>query len=223
MRLNLILLDLAIATNTPLHHSILLHRVLALRIELQNALFEEFEVRLESKIEEAIAAGTYEVGVETLKADSFRVLERKAIYTHPQTKAPTHCVKIERKRKAEVLSLSEALDMAERYQGKLVVNERSGRVAIAVPTNSTVTDDGAIDHAPGQLNPPHKQREGECRAIPRLYLAGSRSRKVPKAVAAGGGQGSRIRGGFVLLDCRLVAPHLESPGGSGYAGISPAN
>jgi hypothetical protein len=135
-----------------------LNRVLALRIELQNALFEGFEVRLESKIEEAIAAGSYEVGVETLKADSFRVLERKAIYTHPQTQAQTHCVKIERKRKAEVLSLSEALNLVERYQGKLVVNERSGRVAIAVPTNSTVTDDGAIVRRVNLIRPTSNEK-----------------------------------------------------------------
>jgi predicted RNA methylase len=121
-----------------------LNRVLALRIELQNALFEEFEVRLESKIEEAIASGNYEVGVETLKAESFRVLESQAIYTHPETQAQTHCVKIERQRKAQVLSLQEALELADRHQGKLVANERSGRVAVAIPTNSTVTDDGSI-------------------------------------------------------------------------------
>ncbi|WP_013320603.1 bifunctional class I SAM-dependent methyltransferase/DEAD/DEAH box helicase [Gloeothece verrucosa] len=121
-----------------------LNRVLALRIELQNALFEEFEVRLESKIEEALATGSYEAGVETLKADNFSILEQQVIYTHPETGAQTHCVKIERKRKASVLRLPEALEMSENYQGKLVVNERSGRVAIAIPTNSTVTDDGAI-------------------------------------------------------------------------------
>lgn len=121
-----------------------LNRVLALRIELQNALFEEFAVRLESKIEEAIASGSYEIGVETLKAESFRVLERQVIYTHPETQAQTHCVKIERQRKAQVLSLQEALELADRHQGKLVANERSGRVAVAIPTNSTVTDDGSI-------------------------------------------------------------------------------
>ena len=121
-----------------------LNRVLALRIERQNALFEEFEIRLESKIEAAISAGTYEVGVETLKADGFKVLERQVIYTHPETQAQTHCVKIEQKRQAQILRLPEALEVTERYQGHGVVNERSGRVAICVPTNSIVTDDGEV-------------------------------------------------------------------------------
>ena len=121
-----------------------LNRVLALRIERQNALFEEFEIRLESKIEAAISAGTYEVGVETLKADGFQIIERQVIYTHPETQAQTHCVKIEQKRQAQILRLPEALEVTERYQGHGVVNERSGRVAICVPTNSIVTDDGEV-------------------------------------------------------------------------------
>lgn len=143
-----------------------LNRVLALRIELQNALFEEFEVRLESKIEEAISSGSYEVGVETLKAESLKVIERKVIYTHPQTQAQTHCVKIERQRKAQVLSLQEALETADRHQSKLVVNERSGRVAVAIPTNSSLSDDGAIIRRVNLIRPTtnEKMSVGQFRA-----------------------------------------------------------
>ena len=49
-----------------------LNRVLALRIDLQNTLFAAFEQLLEARIEAAIAAGTYDIGVETLIAESFR-------------------------------------------------------------------------------------------------------------------------------------------------------
>src|SRR3546814_10016656 len=45
-----------------------LNRMLALRIDLQNALFDEFEARLESQIEGAIASGTYDLGVEIGRA-----------------------------------------------------------------------------------------------------------------------------------------------------------
>ena len=48
-----------------------LNRVLALRIDLQNTLFAAFEQLLEARIEAAIASGTYDVGVETLIAESF--------------------------------------------------------------------------------------------------------------------------------------------------------
>ncbi|MDV3001151.1 MAG: hypothetical protein N5P05_002757 [Chroococcopsis gigantea SAG 12.99] len=123
---------------------VFLNRVLALPISRQNALFEEFELRLAAKIEEAVASGTYEVGVETLKAESLEVLERRVIYTHPETGAQSHCVKIRRRQKAKILGLQDALDLGERHRGQFLFNERSGRVAVAIPTNSTVSDEGAI-------------------------------------------------------------------------------
>jgi len=54
-----------------------LNRLLALTIDLQNALFAAFEALLEAKIEGAIASGTYDVGVETITAASLRIVERR--------------------------------------------------------------------------------------------------------------------------------------------------
>ena len=59
-----------------------LNRVLALPIALQNALFEEFDARLCSRVEEAKASGQYEAGVETIVADGFTLLERHVLQTH---------------------------------------------------------------------------------------------------------------------------------------------
>jgi hypothetical protein len=58
-----------------------LNRILALRIDLQNTLFASFEELLEARIEGAVASGTYDIGVETLTAESFRVAERRIVYT----------------------------------------------------------------------------------------------------------------------------------------------
>ena len=59
-----------------------LNRILALRIDLQNTLFATFEELLDARIEGAIAAGTYDIGVETLTAESFR--DRRAPHgLHP--------------------------------------------------------------------------------------------------------------------------------------------
>ena len=68
-----------------------LNRILALRIALQNTLFEAFDELLEAKIEAAIAAGIYDIGVETMTAESFRIAERRTVYTHPATGAETRC------------------------------------------------------------------------------------------------------------------------------------
>ena len=66
-----------------------LNRVLALRIDLQNTLFAVFEELLDARIEAAIAAGTYDLGVETLTAESFTIVERRTVYTHAATGAET--------------------------------------------------------------------------------------------------------------------------------------
>ena len=50
-----------------------LNRLLALTIELQNILFTAFEQLLNARIEGAIASGSYDLGLETLTAESFVV------------------------------------------------------------------------------------------------------------------------------------------------------
>ena len=87
-----------------------LNRILALRIDLQNTLFAAFEQLLDARIEAALAAGTYDVGVETLTAESFRVAERRTVYTHAATGAETRCYRVLRKDRNRPLPLAEALD-----------------------------------------------------------------------------------------------------------------
>ena len=79
--------------------------MLALTISMQNILFEAFEGLLTARVEGAIASGTYEMGLETLRAESFSVSDRKTIYTHPGTGAVTHLLTIERKDRIELFYL----------------------------------------------------------------------------------------------------------------------
>ena len=62
-----------------------LNRLLALPIAEQNQLFAELEERIAANIEQAIEAGSYEVGVETVTADSLAVAGRETLYEHPGT------------------------------------------------------------------------------------------------------------------------------------------
>src|SRR3546814_5441400 len=78
-----------------------LNRMLALRIDLQNALFEAFEARLESQIEGAIASGTYDPGVETLIAESFATTERRTVYTLAAPGAEPRSSRVRRKARSE--------------------------------------------------------------------------------------------------------------------------
>src|SRR3546814_4221937 len=83
--------------------------MLALTIDLQNILFEAFEGLLVNRIKAAVAAGTYEIGLETLRAESFAVKAWQTIYTHPGTGAATQLLTIERKRSEEHTSELQSL------------------------------------------------------------------------------------------------------------------
>ena len=122
-----------------------LNRLLALPIEEQNALFAELESRVESNIEQAVEAGTYEVGVETLRADSLTAAGSETLYTHPDTCAETALVEILRRDRLAPTTADAALDMSRKAGAPaLVVNARSGRAAALLPAPSMMFDDGGV-------------------------------------------------------------------------------
>ena len=111
-----------------------LNRLLALTIELQNILFTAFEQLLTARIEGAIASGTYDVGLETLTAESFVVTDRQTIYTHPGTSAETTLLTItQRERNRPVTLGRRARHACPIRHAKLLVNSQSGRAAVQVP------------------------------------------------------------------------------------------
>src|SRR3546814_11085191 len=84
-----------------------LNRMLALTIDLQNILFTRFEDLLTARIEGAIASGTYELGLETLQAESFKIVDRATIYTHPGTRAEPRLLTIARKDRKRPVTLEQ--------------------------------------------------------------------------------------------------------------------
>ena len=113
-----------------------LNRLLALTIELQGVLFTAFEQLLNAKVEGAIAAGVYDVGLETLRAESFLVTDRRTIYIHPGTGAETRLLTITQRERNQPLTLDQALDLLADRRAVLLVNERSGRAAVQLPAPS---------------------------------------------------------------------------------------
>ncbi|WP_375506042.1 strawberry notch C-terminal domain-containing protein [uncultured Nostoc sp.] len=121
-----------------------LNRLLALRIGMQNIIFERFELLLSQQIETAIANGVFELGVETLRAERFTIEREEAVYTHPGTGSVTNYLKIERIQKANIRTALEAVDSASKYQGRLMVNEKSGQAAVSIPTHSIFDVEGGV-------------------------------------------------------------------------------
>jgi len=121
-----------------------LNRLLALTIHMQGILFTAFEELLAQRIEGAIAAGVYDLGLETLRAESFRVTDARVIYTHPGSGAETQLLTIAEKRRNTPTALVDALDWLDDPKAQLLVNSRSGRAAVQVPATSLMLDDGTI-------------------------------------------------------------------------------
>ena len=134
-----------------------LNRLLALTIELQGVLFTAFEGLLTARIEGAIASGTYDAGLETLRAESFIVTDRQVIYTHPRTGAETSLLTITERRRNRPVTLDAALAELDDPRAKLLVNERSGRAAVQIPTTSVMLDDGEIERRVRLIRPMEAQ------------------------------------------------------------------
>jgi predicted RNA methylase len=133
--------------------TIFLNRLLALTIELQGILFTAFEQLLNAKIEGAIASGAYDVGLETLTAERFTVTDRQIIYTHAGTGAETRLLTITQRERNRPVTLDDALSYLDDPRAKLLVNERSGRAAVQVPTTSIMLDDGEIERRVRLIRP----------------------------------------------------------------------
>ncbi len=130
-----------------------LNRLLALTIDLQNTLFSIFEGLLQAKIEGARASGIYDVGVETLTAESLLVTDRRALYVHPQTGAETQVFTIRRRELNRPFTLAEAMDRAGDPRAVLLLNAQSGRAAVQVPAPSVMLDDGEVERRVRLLRP----------------------------------------------------------------------
>ena len=127
-----------------------LNRLLALPIDEQNALFAELETRIEAAIEQAVEAGTFERGVETIHADGLAVASREPLFEHEGSGAVTELVEIARRDRLEPLTAQAALRQRDLALGhgdaaRLMVNARSGRAALALPAPSLMRDDGGVE------------------------------------------------------------------------------
>jgi hypothetical protein len=138
-----------------------LNRLLALRIETQNLLFEVFEQLMTAKVEGAIAAGNYDKGLETITAESIVVTDRRTVYTHPVSGAQSHVLTVARKDRIRPLGLIDVLAIARAEpQSILLVNARSSRAALQLPTASLMLDDGTVEHRVRLLRPTDEVRFG---------------------------------------------------------------
>ena len=121
-----------------------LNRLLALPIAEQNELFAELEKRIDKNIEDAKAAGTYDHGVEELNAISITVKQEVPVPDADMRLVELAVTTKLDKRTAEDARWFARIEESLTFRRKpaLVVNELSGRAAVASEGPMHVPDDG---------------------------------------------------------------------------------
>jgi hypothetical protein len=120
-----------------------LNRLLALRIALQNAIFDEFLGLVEARVAAALEAGTLDLGVETVPVDSFEILDDRIIRTDQRSGATTHLLRIELARRLRGMSLERLFELsASRSDAVPMLNRRSGKAALRVNARSLLSEEG---------------------------------------------------------------------------------
>ena len=120
-----------------------LNRLLALRIATQNAIFEEYMALIQARIDAARERGTLDVGVETILVEKIVPLEEQILRRDPETGAETRLSRLELHRQRRARSLDDILrQWADSDDIAFMRNERSGRVALRVPSWSILDDEG---------------------------------------------------------------------------------
>ncbi len=117
-----------------------LNRILALPIALQNAVFDDFLGLVETRIDAARKAGTFDAGVETLVADRLTTVEERVL-REDANGASTQLLTIEAQWAPRITCID---DMRKRVIGRtrFLRNGRSSRVALLVPDRTRLMDDG---------------------------------------------------------------------------------
>ena len=95
---------------------------------------------------QAIEAGVYDRGIETIQADSLTLVSQTPLFIHPASGAATALCELRRLDKLHALSADAAFERYRRTAaGALMVNERSGRAAVSLPHAALTLEDGSVE------------------------------------------------------------------------------
>jgi predicted RNA methylase len=134
-----------------------LNRILALRIALQNAIFDEYLGLIEARIEAAREAGTLDLGVESINAERITILDRTVIRRDQTSGAETEILRLETEERYKPIPLDRALRILG-DDARPIFNRKSGRAAIRCSTYSLTDDDGEIVRRYELVRPTRSER-----------------------------------------------------------------
>lgn len=119
-----------------------LNRVLSLKVNDQNRVFNEFATRFRDIVDRAAAAGTLDAGTETYKADKIVKASDQVVYTDPNSGAETRHVHLVTSTRNYPVSFQDVMSGQSSMTGWqapefFVQNKRSGYISAVAPTTFT--------------------------------------------------------------------------------------
>jgi len=136
-----------------------LNRILAMKIDAQNELFDAFSAKMADMIERAKDAGTFDPGMEKLKGVTVEVKNRTRLWEDKDKIGMTDIVEVgvsKKSKKTDYQTAQSRLDYsaAAGATPTVYVHNASGEVLMMVETKSTKTmADGSIVNVYRQLKP----------------------------------------------------------------------
>lgn len=136
-----------------------LNRILAMKIDAQNELFDEFSKRMAEDIERAKENGTFDPGMEKLKGITVEVKNRTNLWTDAQNIGSTDIVEVGVTKRSRKTDYERARKQMEFYAAagavpRVYTHNASGDVLMMVETKQTKTmKDGSIVNMFRQLRP----------------------------------------------------------------------
>ncbi|HQP29992.1 MAG TPA: strawberry notch family protein, partial [Deltaproteobacteria bacterium] len=119
-----------------------MNRLLNMKIDMQSKIFDEFAQRHEAAIARAMADGTLDMGMETLRAKRIAVAGEQVVHTDQRTGAETKHIELDLTHDARLLDFDRAGDYAV---FGFYRNKTSGRIwAVGDRTSKTNTQTGEV-------------------------------------------------------------------------------
>jgi hypothetical protein len=122
-----------------------LNRILALRIATQNAIFDEYLGLIQARVDAAREAGTLDLGVETILAESMIQLDDQLLRRDLVTGAETRLQRLELHIKRHATGHARLMTVwGDTPDIGFLWNTRSRRVALRVPSWSVTDEEGRL-------------------------------------------------------------------------------
>ena len=119
-----------------------LNRLLALRIETQNAIFEEYMALIQARIDAAREAGRLDVGVETIQAERAILLDEQLLRRDRLTGAETRLSRLELHYRRRATGFAQLIRQHGEEAAGWLRNGKSGRVALQVKSWPIMDSEG---------------------------------------------------------------------------------